>query len=190
MLTKLASNTYYNLVLVSIIPTLLIIVYFAIVKSSLPKTKIRLISELILIGTMVFCSSFFILYLLNYGLSELSEVSDHVREIIPDERTYRRLLVPAINISSLAVLFVSLAHFFREQLTKLRRVLLLILCLLPIALAVFILVIEPKLNNWLIIRLAIISSLPCWILNSSAILIGKALGKMIIMLLYRMHLLP
>ena len=190
MLTKFASNTYYNLILISLLPTFLIVTVFWALKTSLPKTKIRLIRELLSIGIMVFCLSFFIFYLIDYGLSELFEVSDHVRETIPDERTYGRFLVPAITILSWAAFFISLAKFSKVELTKLRRIVLLILCFLPIALAAFTIVIEPKLNNWLIIRLAIISSLPCWILNSFAILTGKTLSQLIITVLYRLHLLP
>ncbi len=190
MLITLASNTYYNLVLISMVPAFFVMVLFTALKRSSPKTTIRLTGELVLIGIIVFCFSFLIIFLVKRGFQEPSEVSDHVRKTIPDEKAYIRFLVPGITLSSLVVLFISCAQFFKVKLTKLKRIALLILCFMPIVLAAFIIAIAPELNNWLIIRLGIISSSPCLLLNSSSLLIGKPLMIVFIQLLYRFYLLP
>jgi hypothetical protein len=190
MLIKLASNIYYNLVLISLVPAFFTAILFYTLKSSPPKTKIRLTCELVLIGFIVFCFSFVILFLINHGFQLLSEVSDHVRKTIPGEKVYTRFLVPSITLLSLAIIFISCAPFFKAKLTKLKRIVLLILCLIPMVLAAFTIVIEPELNNWLIIRLGIISALPCLLLNSSSLLIGQPLLLVFNQLLYRFHLLP
>jgi hypothetical protein len=61
---------------------------------------------------------------------------------------------------------------------------------MPIVLAAFFIVIERELNSWLIIRYGIISALPCLLLNSAALLIGKPLLLVFNQILYRFNLLP
>jgi hypothetical protein len=190
ILISLASNTYYQLVLLSLIPAIFIVVLFYALKGSSPKTKIRLTCELLLIGILVFCFSFLILFLIHLGFQIHSEVWDHCKETIPDEKAYTRFLIPAISLLSLAVLFLSCGKFFKVKLTKLKRTVLLFFCLMPIVLAAFFIVIERELNSWLIIRYGIISALPCLLLNSAALLIGKPLLLVFNQILYRFNLLP
>ena len=188
LMTNLASNIYYNLILISLIPTFLTLVYFVSIKISISnKKKTRLIMELLFISILGFCGSVFFFGIMHWAFSELFKVSDHVRDVIPYTRTYRRFFVPTIFLLSWGVFIISFSLFSK---TKFKRILLLILCLLPIALALFTLIIEPQLNNWLIIRFAIISSLPCWIVNCPVILTGENLWQMATKLLLRMHLLP
>ncbi len=187
-MSNLASNIYYNLILISLLPTFLALVFFTAIKISLPnKKKIRLIIELLFISILVFCLSFIFVGIMHWGFSELFKVSDHVRGTISYTKTYRRFFVPAITILGLGVFIISFSLFSKA---KFKRILLLIFCLLPMALALFTLIIEPQLNNWLIIRLAIISSLPCWIVSCPVILTGINLWQMATALLARMHLLP
>jgi len=190
ILTNLASNSYYNLVLISLVPAIFTVVLFYALKGSSPKTKIRLTCELLLIGILVFFFSFLIFFLIILGFRELSELSDHVRKTIPDEKIYIRFLVPGISLLGLAVIFISCAQFFKIKLTKFKRIALLILCFLPILLAAYIIAIESELNNWLIVRLGIISALPSLILNSATLLIGKPLLLVFNQILYRFNLLP
>ena len=190
MLTRLASISYYDIVLISLVPAFFIMVLFTALKRSSPKTTIRLTGELVLIGIIVFCFSFLIFFLINLGFQELSELSDHVRETIPDEKVYIRFLVPGISVLSLVVIFISCAQFFKIKLTKFKRIALLILCFMPILLAVFVILIEPEFDKWLVIRLGIISTLPCFILNSTSILVGNRLLEVFVELLYNFHLLP
>jgi hypothetical protein len=190
MLGKLAYNIYYNLTLISLVPTLFVVILFFGLKRSVSKPRIRLIGELVSIGIIAFCFFLLLFFLVNKSFQDLYEISDHVREIMPDEKKYRRFLVPGISFLSWTVLFVSCAQFFNIKITKLKRIVLFVLCSMPIILAAFTIVIEPKLDNRLVIRLGIISSLPCWLINSSALLIGKTLIEVLIVFLYRCHLLP
>lgn len=191
MLNKLASNVPYNLMLISLALSIPAVAAFCIIKNTLLGGRSRpSLLPVFWVLLMSFSFSLFILYLLQIGLSALFEISDHVRTTIPDEKTWVRMLVPAITISAWAVFLISWGQVAKSRLTNRRRVIVLTLCLLPTALAILVLLVEPNLSSWPILSLALKSSLPCWIMNIPALFLGKTFGETVMRVLYHFQLLP
>lgn len=82
-------------------------------------------------------------------------------------------LIPAIPISGLSGMLLGLLSVFHSNLTKVKRDILLVICLLPIAFTALLLMIEPSLGPWLIIKFGLGSLAGCWIINGPAIITGK-----------------
>jgi len=85
------------------------------------------------------------------------------------------LAIPTSGLSGVVIGFLSVFH---SNLTKRKRVILLIICLLPLAFTILVFTVTVLLTGdieepWLLIKLGLIYSLLCWIINGPAIIIGK-----------------
>lgn len=82
-------------------------------------------------------------------------------------------LISAIPISGLSGIIVGLLSVFHSNLTKVKRSILLVICVLPIAFTALLLMIKPSLDPRSTIKLGLMASFNCWIINGPAIIIGK-----------------
>jgi len=69
--------------------------------------------------------------------------------------------------------FIGLLSVFQSDITKIKRLILLIVCLLPLLFTIIALIIEPTEEPWSLIKLGLGSSFGCWLINGPAIIIGK-----------------
>ncbi len=70
-------------------------------------------------------------------------------------------------------MLIGMLSVFQSNLTKAKRIFLLIICLLPLLFSVIALLIEPGEEPWVTVALTLICSVNCWIINAPAIFIGK-----------------
>lgn len=88
------------------------------------------------------------------------------------QATWALFLMAAICLSGFSGMLVGLLSVFQSNLTKLKRVILLIVCLWPIVLTVLAVVNELA-RGYGLIKLGLVSSFACWIVNGPAVLIGR-----------------
>ena len=85
-------------------------------------------------------------------------------------------LMNLIIISGLSGFFIGLLSVFQSNLTKVKRIILFVISLLPIIFTILLLLInhtkEPA-NSWSTIKLGLGASFGCWLINGPAIIIGK-----------------
>ena len=83
------------------------------------------------------------------------------------------LLMATICFSGLSGMLVGLLSVFQSNLTKAKRLILLIVCLVPIAATILALIIGPYEHARSVLKLALISSLGCLLINGPAVLAGR-----------------
>lgn len=86
---------------------------------------------------------------------------------------WQSLLFQIIMCSGWLGFFIGLLSAFHSNLTKVKRIILLIICLLPIVFTTLLLLIEPSGKHWATIQLGLSSSWACWLINGPAIIVGK-----------------
>ncbi len=89
--------------------------------------------------------------------------------------TYALLIIWS-GQSGLLVGFIS---FFNSNLTKTKRIILLIVCLLPIIFTVLLLLKDNTLGPWSIVQICLYSSAGSWIINTPLIFIGKNIFQVV-----------
>lgn len=89
------------------------------------------------------------------------------------------LLIPLIIFSGQSSLLLGLLSFFQTKLTKTKRVVLLIACLLPVLFTVLLLLIDKTIGTWSIIRICILGSFLSWIINAPAIFANKPFFQLV-----------
>jgi len=82
-------------------------------------------------------------------------------------------LISSIGISGLSGVLLGDLSVFQSNLTKVKRFILLIICLLPTVFTILALLIGHSETYWPIIKLGLIYSFICWINNGPAIIIGR-----------------
>ena len=82
-------------------------------------------------------------------------------------------LTKMIVFSGLSGMFLGLLSVFQKNITRIKRLILLGISLLPIGLAVLLLVIDPSLGPRTTIRVGLHHSFFCWMINGPAIITGK-----------------
>jgi len=90
-------------------------------------------------------------------------------------------LINLLIISGFSGFFIGLLSVFQSNLTKAKRIILLVISLLPIIFTILALLInlrEPA-NSWSIIKLGLGGSFSCWLINGPAIIIGKPLSRVV-----------
>lgn len=90
-------------------------------------------------------------------------------------------LISFLIISGLSGFYIGLLSVFQSNLTKAKRVILLVISLLPIIFTILVLLInlrEPA-DSWSIIKIGLAGSFCCWLINGPAIIIGKPLSRVV-----------
>ncbi len=90
------------------------------------------------------------------------------------QATWFIFLMSAICFSGLSGMLVGLLSVFQSNLTKVKRAILLIIVVLPLASTILALLIDPYEDTWSILKLGLLSSLGCLLVNGPAVLIGKS----------------
>jgi len=85
------------------------------------------------------------------------------------------LLVRMINCSGLAAVLIGVLSIFQSNLTKVKRLILLIICLLPTVFTIIALLIEPADEHRLTIEFGLIYLCSCWVINGPAVILGRHL---------------
>ena len=85
-------------------------------------------------------------------------------------------LMNLIIISGFSGFFIGLLSVFQSNLTKVKRIILVVISLLPIIFTILLLLInltrEPA-DSWSTIKIGLGASFSCWLINGPAIIIGK-----------------
>lgn len=124
---------------------------------------------------------------LLWSLFPLSFVKEVFNDLSNPEPTRTTLLRASLTFfftflivwSGISGFFVGLLSVFHSNLTRAKRIILLIVCLLPIAFTVLATLVDIADSPWLIIQICFYYSLGSWIINASAILIGKHFSQVL-----------
>lgn len=106
---------------------------------------------------------------------EVFSVSSESEPIRTMSRKLDWMLIFALLMiwSGISGFFVGLLSVFQSNLTKIKRIILFIVCLLPIVFTVLHMLTDITESHWLIVRLCICCSAGSWIVNMPAVLFGK-----------------
>ena len=120
---------------------------------------------------------FSMLYIFRMDFTVLSE-SESIRTMfIKSDRCF--LFSILIIWSGTSGFFVGFLSFFQSNITKIKRIILLIVCLLPILLTVIQVLTGTTESLWLTIQLCIYFSIYSWIINMPSVLVGKSLSELL-----------
>jgi len=89
------------------------------------------------------------------------------------QATWFILLMATICFSGLSGMLVGLLSVFQSNLTKVKRVILFIIVVLPLASTILALLIDPYEDPRSILKLGLLSSLGCLLINGPAVLTGR-----------------
>ena len=141
-------------------------------------TRISKISQIFWICMILLWSYFlyFILYTFRTDFSVLSE-SEPIRTMfIKSDRWF--LFSILIIWSGTSGFFVGILWFFQSNITKIKRIILLIVCLLPIVLTVIQVLMGNAESPWSAVQLCLLCSAYSWIINMPAVLVGKSFTEL------------
>ena len=141
------------------------------------KKAIERIADVFLISVVLFFLAFLLLYVVPGLFND-----------VPDREPARTLYLQF----ALALLFTSLTvwsgfsgaaigslSFFQSNLAKTKRIILLVVCLLPIAFTLLEVLTGIPENRWATVQLGIYSSAVSWIFNAPAIIVGKHISTVL-----------
>jgi hypothetical protein len=138
------------------------------------KLAFRKIADVLLICMVLFCWSNLFLYVRDFYKLSSQSVS-MPSEIRKFELGF--LLISSIFYSGISGLFLGLISVFQSNLTKTKRIILLIACLLPVVFTGLLMQIDTILGPWPITRLFLNASMLSWIINAPAIFLNKPFIK-------------
>ena len=98
------------------------------------------------------------------------------------------LFISLIIWSGWSGLFIGFLSVFQSNLTKARRIILLIVCLLPVAFTLLGVLMGMKTSLWITIQICLFSSILSWIVNVPAIIVGKHFICVFWSILHALHL--
>ena len=140
------------------------------------KRAITRISDILLICVVLIPSPF-----LLYAVLELfNDVPDYepARTVLL-QSAWAFLFMLLIFWSGISGLYVGLLSVFQSNLTRTKRIILLIVCLLPVTFTVLEVLTDIPQTHWLIVQLCIYLSGVSWIVNSPAIIVGKHISTIL-----------
>jgi hypothetical protein len=186
-LPKIFFNIWFWLMIFAVLMTA---VYFAKGKIPSPPPKatifvkhrkfIRKLCDMFLICILLFNLLLFmyiaIPILINNIFKSPSEYEIQAGSV---EARWFILLMFAICISGLSGMLLGLLSVFQSNLTNLKRAILLIIVVLPLASTILALRIDPYEDPWSILKLGLLSSLGCWLVNGPAVLAGISFFQII-----------
>jgi hypothetical protein len=89
------------------------------------------------------------------------------------------LFMSLIVWSGISGFFIGLLSVFQSNLTKTKRIILLILCLLPVTFTVLAVLTDIPETRWSIVQLCLYFSAGSWIVNAPAIIVGKHISTVL-----------
>jgi len=103
------------------------------------------------------------------------------------EASWSILLTATICLSGLSGMLLGLLSVFQSNLTNAKRVILLIIVVLPLASTILALRIDPYEDSWSILKLGLLFSLGCWLINGPAVLAGISFFQIINVLVTKLY---
>jgi hypothetical protein len=169
---------------------LLVAYYFARKKSPPPfpgagkffqrhEKRITKISDIIWICILLFWSSlaFFMLYIFRKDLSVPLESEPFRTMSLQSDRIF--IFSILILWSGTSGFCVGNLSIFHSNITKIKRIVLLIVCLLPILFTVIQMLSGATENHWSTIQLCLVSLLGSWIINMPAVLVNRSFFELL-----------
>ena len=138
------------------------------------KVAIRKVADVLLICMVLF----FWLFPLSIEIDFYKSSSHPVPiqpEILQLEQTV--FLMTLIFFSGQSGLFIGAISIFQKDLTKTKRVILLVACMPPIVFTTLLLLTNKTIGSWSIIRLCLYGSFLSWFINAPAIFLNKPFVK-------------
>jgi len=131
---------------------------------------ITIIGDIFLVCVVLLWSS-----LPLYGVRDIFSALSAPEPIrtISVQTAWTALFIFLITWSGMSGLLVGLLSVFQSNLTKTKRIILLVVCLLPVVFTVLQVLTGITENTWLIVQLCLYSSAGSWIVNAPAIIIGS-----------------
>jgi len=180
IIARLSESRIYNYSLISLIPVLFYVAWLYSVYSGNLKQLFRINkTNLLWLSGLFLVWALFLGFVLLLGsiFDDLGLVADRIK-VRSRNMNWNRYLPLAITLLGLLGLFVSSSNTFSVNITITKKITLFVFCLLPVVCTIYFLQQQPLIDNGLIIKLCIKSSLPLWILSSIVILKRKSLrGK-------------
>jgi hypothetical protein len=115
---------------------------------------------------------YFILSTFRMDFSVLSESESIRTKFIKSDRWF--IFSTLIIWSGISGFFVGFLSFFQSNITKIKRIILLIVCLSPIVFTVIQVLIDAIESLWWTIELCLFFSAGSWIINMPTVLVGKS----------------
>lgn len=126
-------------------------------------------------------------------LSVVKEVLSALSEPGPTRTTllataWSFLFIWLIIWSGWSGFLIGILSFFQSNLTKTKRFILLVVCLLPVVFTLLASLMETIKSPWINIQICLYSSICSWIVNAPAIILGRHFGHMFLSVLRALHL--
>ena len=126
-------------------------------------------------------------------LREINEVISALSELGPTRTTllataWSFLFISLIIWSGWSGFLIGILSFFQSNLTKTKRFILLVVCLLPVVFTVLVSLMETVKSPWINIQICLYSSICSWIVNAPAIILGRHFGHVFLSVLRALHL--
>jgi len=122
--------------------------------------------------------AFYLLFMLNIFRTDFSSILESEPFRIKSLQSKRMFLFSILIIwSGISGFFVGFLSVFQSNITNTKRIILLIVCLIPIVFTIIQLLTGYTENLWSTIQLCLLFSAGCWIMNMTAVLVGKSLSE-------------
>lgn len=198
IIPKVLHSSYFWCIVLLI---LCIPIYFARKKSPPPfprvgkffkkhKRAVTKVSDILCICMILLLSyvSYFTLHTYKMIFSDLSQLESSGTTFVQSDRSF--LLQTLIMWTGASGLWIGLFSIFRSNITIIKRIVLLIVCLLPIAFTIIQILMDYTESHWSIIQLCIYSSLFSWTINMPTVLTGKTFFELLEGILKKLKLAP
>ncbi len=169
---------------------LIVAFYFARRKSPLPfrgvgkffekhKRGITKITDILLICMVLLLSylSYFLLHTVRKDFSVQLELEPYRTMSLQSNRMFLFSLL--VIWSGVSGFFVGLLSVFQSNITKIKRIILLIVCLLPILFTAIQMLTGYTESLWSTVQLCLYCSAGSWIINMPAVLVGKSFSEIL-----------
>jgi hypothetical protein len=140
---------------------------------------------------MILLMAYFLYFMLStfrMDFSVLSESKPIRTKFIKSDRWF--IFSTLIIWSGISGFFVGFLSFFQSNITKIKRIILLIVCMFPIVFMVIQVLINAVESFWWTIELCLFFSAGSWIINMPAVLVGKSTFELLEGILKKLKLIP
>jgi hypothetical protein len=167
---KFIGSELYNVMLFSLIPAFIYLVFYLAFLRPVSKTGARLKWGRILglLGIpLVWCLCFLIFWCIlkhwNSIIKDMDIIADQIDKSRPDTSVVR-YLIPAIMILGFGNCFLALSNIYTSKRTSLKIIVLLGFCMLPIVCLTWFITTTPEVSRLIALRICIKMCIPCWVL--------------------------
>jgi hypothetical protein len=129
---------------------------------------------------MILLLAFYSYFMLNIFRTDFSILLESEPFRIMSLQSKRMFLFSILTIwSGISGFFVGFLSVFQSNITKIKRIILLIVCLLPIVFTIIQVLTGYTESLWSTVQLCLLFSAGCWIMNMPAVLVGKNLSELL-----------